>query len=98
MGRRWQFVMIADEWDSIGSRKIRSEVLKEKKILLEDVVRLLDVEYLAQAFAALQPLPRLAVLIFVTDNGDNMCSIAIYVKMHPSACAALFVIDLLSFY
>ena len=39
MGRRWQFAtpfaMTADEWDSIGSRKIRSEVLKEKKILLE---------------------------------------------------------------
>ena len=39
MGRRWQFAtpfaMTADEWNSIGSRKIRSEALKELKIRME---------------------------------------------------------------
>ena len=39
MGRRWQFAtpfaMTADEWASIGSRKIRSEALKELKIKME---------------------------------------------------------------
>ena len=39
MGRRWQFAtpfaMTADEWNSIGGRKIRSEALKELKIKME---------------------------------------------------------------
>ena len=39
MSRRWQFatpfVMTQDEWESVNSRKIRSEALKDKKIQIE---------------------------------------------------------------
>ncbi|MCH5332127.1 MAG: site-specific integrase [Alistipes sp.] len=39
MGRRWQFatpfVMTQDEWESVNSRKIRTEALKDKKIQIE---------------------------------------------------------------